>query len=157
MTTRIDRTQLDALIRSGKVRRGSAIDPPRPGVGPRRRHVTGRMNRTEAQWESNLKALQQEGAVLDYWFEPMNLRLADNTYYRPDFLVQLADGTLEVHEVKGHWEDDARVKIKVAAGLFPFRFIAVRKMKLGWEREVIGEGQTGSKRRAGRARREVGG
>jgi hypothetical protein len=29
----------------------------------------------------------------------------------------LADGQLQAHEVKGHWEDDARVKIKVAASL----------------------------------------
>ena len=43
-------------------------------------------------------------------------------------------GTMEIHETKGHWEDDARVKIKVAATLFPFRFFAItqgRKEKKG--------------------------
>ncbi len=27
--------------------------------------------------------------------------------------------------MKGHWEDDARVKIKVAAEMYPFRFVAI--------------------------------
>jgi hypothetical protein len=47
-----------------------------------------------------------------------------------------ADGLLELHEVKGGpWQDDARVKIKVAAALYPFRFIAIRARAGGWERE----------------------
>ena len=33
---------------------------------------------------------------------------------------------MELHEVKGHWQDDARVKIKVAAEQYPFRFVAVK-------------------------------
>ena len=33
---------------------------------------------------------------------------------------------MEMHEVKGFWQDDARAKIKIAAGQYPFRFIAVR-------------------------------
>ena len=40
--------------------------------------------------------------------------------------TMLGDGTLECHEVKGHWEDDARVKIKCAAEKFPFRFVAMK-------------------------------
>ena len=38
----------------------------------------------------------------------------------------LADGVIECHEVKGFWQDDARAKIKVAADMYPFRFLAVR-------------------------------
>jgi hypothetical protein len=49
---------------------------------------------------------------------------------------------LECWEVKGHWEDDARVKIKVAAELFPFVFRAFKpKAKRdggGWSMEVFG-------------------
>lgn len=37
-----------------------------------------------------------------------------------------ANGEMEAHEVKGFWTDDARVKIKVAASLFPFKFVAVK-------------------------------
>lgn len=59
-----------------------------------------------------------------------------NTFYTPDFAVMRADGALEVHEVKGFWTDDARVKIKVAADQYPMRFIAVKvlpkKQGGGW-------------------------
>ena len=59
-------------------------------------------------------------------FEGVKLRLADNIFYTPDFAVMLADGVLEMHEVKGFWQDDARAKIKIAADLYPIRFVAVR-------------------------------
>lgn len=46
---------------------------------------------------------------------------------------------MELHEVKGHWEDDARVKIKVAAEQHPwFRFLAVRARGGVWEIERFG-------------------
>jgi hypothetical protein len=38
----------------------------------------------------------------------------------------LADGSIELHEVKGFFEDDAKVKVKVAASMFPFVFRLVR-------------------------------
>lgn len=87
----------------------------------------GKMNKTEQEYEQQLKWRQRSGEVAWYKFEGIKLRLADSTFYSPDFFVMLSDGTLEVHEVKGHWRDDARVKIKVAAELYPFRFIAVTK------------------------------
>ena len=59
-------------------------------------------------------------------FEGIKLRLADNTFYTPDFAVMSADGVMECHEVKGFWQDDARAKIKVAADLYPFRFVAIK-------------------------------
>lgn len=40
-------------------------------------------------------------------------------------------------EFEPQWEDDARVKIKVAAAQFPFKFVAVKKTKNGWDREVF--------------------
>jgi hypothetical protein len=97
------------------------------------------MNKTEAAYASHLGLLQSAGEILWYKFEAIKLRLADNTFYSPDFLVMGANGSLEVHEVKGFWEDDARVKIKVAASLFPFRFIAItansKKNGGGWKTE----------------------
>ena len=87
----------------------------------------GQMNATEREYSLLLESRKQAGEVLWYKFEGFKLRLADNTFYTPDFAVMLADMTFEVHEVKGHWMDDAKVKIKVAADIYPFRFIAVRK------------------------------
>lgn len=87
----------------------------------------GTMNRTEAEYRDLLEARKLAGEVAWYRFEGLKLRLADSTFFTPDFAVMLADGQIECHEVKGFWTDDARVKIKVAADAYPFQFIAVRK------------------------------
>lgn len=88
---------------------------------------TGEMNATEREYGNMLELRHRAGDVLWYKFEGVKLRLADNTFYTPDYAVMTADYVIECHEVKGHWQDDARVKIKVAASLYPFRFIAMRK------------------------------
>jgi len=93
------------------------------------------MNKTEAAYSHELEALRNVGEILWYKFEAVKLRLADNTFYSPDFAVMYKDGMLAMHEVKGFWEDDARVKIKVAASLSPFTFVAVRRFGKGWEYE----------------------
>lgn len=86
----------------------------------------GTMNKTEAAYASDLEAKKSAGEIAWFKFEGVKLRLADNTFYSPDFFVMLADGSLEAHEVKGFWADDARAKIKIAADMYPFRFIAVK-------------------------------
>lgn len=86
----------------------------------------GQMNKTEAAYEQTLLLRQRAGEIAWYRFEGVKLRLADNTFYTPDFAVMLAGGAMEMHEVKGHWMDDARVKIRVAAEMYPFRFIAIK-------------------------------
>jgi hypothetical protein len=102
----------------------------------------GAMNKTEAAYDAHLAAEEHAGRVLWRKFEGMRLRLADNTFYTPDFAVLAEDGVLECHEVKGYWGDDDRAKIKVAAAMYPLRFIAVRvrakKDGGGWERETFG-------------------
>lgn len=99
----------------------------------------GTMNSMEAKYAEHLATLQIAGDVLFYKFEGIKLRLAENCFYTPDFLVQTADEVIELHECKGMWMGDARVKIKVAAAMYPFRFIAVRprpkKHGGGWSRE----------------------
>lgn len=101
----------------------------------------GERNKTEKAYEEMLIAQEFTGEILWHKFECMKLRLADNTFYTPDFAVMRSDGQIECHEVKGHWQDDARVKIKVAADLYPFRFIAAKpktkKNGGGWEYEVF--------------------
>lgn len=97
----------------------------------------GRMNNAEFAYSKTLELRKIAGEILWYSFEGMTLRLADRTTYTPDFVVMLADRTLEMHEVKGFWTDDAKVKIKVAAEKFPFRFVAVRMVK--GKPEQIGE------------------
>ena len=90
------------------------------------RMKSGTMNNTEKAYAALLEARRIAGEVAWYKFDGVKLRLADNTFYTPDFVVMLSDGAMEMHEVKGFWQDDARVKIKVAADLYPFRFIACK-------------------------------
>lgn len=102
------------------------------------RHKPGQMNKLESLYAAALVQRIHSGEVYWYSFEGIKLKLADKTFYTPDFFVMLITGELECHEVKGFWEDDARVKIKVAAEKFPFRFKAVKKSKDGWDIEEIG-------------------
>lgn len=101
----------------------------------------GQMNKTEAAYDQHLAILQHAGEILWRKFEGLKLRLADNTFYTPDFAVMTADGVMECHEVKGFWQDDARAKIKIAADLYPFRFLAIKakpkKDGGGWEMEAF--------------------
>lgn len=103
------------------------------------RMKVGAMNKTEAAYAAHLEQLKATGLVAWFKFEGVKLRLADNTFYTPDFAVMAASGLMEMHEVKGFWQDDARVKVKVAADLYPFRFIAVqplpKKAGGGWKTE----------------------
>lgn len=99
----------------------------------------GVMNKTERQYAAYLAEQMHLKQILWFKFEGIKLRLADNTFFTPDFFVMNADCRLECREVKGHWLDDARVKIKVAASIYPFRFIAVTKRAQkhggGWDIE----------------------
>lgn len=99
----------------------------------------GTMNKTETAYAGFLNTLIACGDVIWWRFEGYKFRLADNTFYSPDFAVMRASGHLEMHEVKGHWQDDARVKIKVAASIYPHEFIAVQALPkskgAGWKVE----------------------
>lgn len=99
----------------------------------------GEMNKTEAAYAQHLEAERLSGRVVWWKFQGMKFRLADNTFYTPDFNVMLASGQLEQHEVKGFWTDDAKVKIKVASSLYPMAFLAVYKQPAkdggGWRIE----------------------
>ena len=97
----------------------------------------GTMNKTEAAYAQRLELLRRAGEILWWEFEAVKLKLAPDTFYSPDFAVMSADHVLEMHEVKGFWRDDARVKIKVAAELFPFRFLAVKRDKQDWAIEAF--------------------
>lgn len=93
------------------------------------------MNGLEGEYAQHLDLLKHAGQVIWWRYAPMRLRLADGSYYKPDFGVLNCDCLFELHETKGFWREAARVRIKVAAGLFPFKFIAITKKNGAWERE----------------------
>lgn len=78
-------------------------------------------NKGEAALDAYLEALRSEGWLRWYGFEPVALRLAGRTSYRPDFLVERTDRRMVALEYKGgHWRDDAKVKTKVVVDKFPW-------------------------------------
>lgn len=99
----------------------------------------GSMNKTEQEYAAQLMLRERIGEILWWAFEPLKFRLADNTFYVPDFALVRADQVMEIHEVKGApWTDDARVKIKVAAEQYwMFVFRGLRKEKHGWKVETF--------------------
>ena len=97
------------------------------------RRKSGEMNKLEQKYFQHLLSLKHTNQILDFWFEPMNLRLAQKTYYRPDFMVLMPDLSIEIQEVKGFMMDDANVKLKVAAAKFPFKFQLVKWVKGQWD------------------------
>ena len=104
----------------------------------------GKKNKTEQSYERFLALEKAAGRVLDWWFEPMSLRLSEcdagqPLRYSPDFLVLAADGTVYMDDVKaplrrGQKHDDpaALIRIKAAADRYPlFVFRLVRPIAGG--------------------------
>lgn len=97
-------------------------------------------NKLEAAYAAHLEAQKRAGMLLDWCYQPLRLILADRTTYEPDFLVITMERLLLFDETKGFWRDDARVKIKVAARLFPwftFRAITRKSAKAPWQIETL--------------------
>jgi hypothetical protein len=95
---------------------------------------TGEMNKTEQCFEREvLHRMKAAHEVIDWKFEAFKIRLAKKTYYTTDFMVLMADRTIRMYEVKGRWEDDARVKFKAAAEKLPwFTWIAAKREAGTW-------------------------
>lgn len=137
------------------------MNAPLPVSPPPMREEKKKLPRTANKWEmlfrDELELRRQAGEVLWYAFEPIRLKLAQYTqdgkeraiWYKPDFaaLVTLDIGyTMEhmdtvieeelvFYEVKGHWREAARVRIKMAASQYPFRFVAVTREHCEWKYE----------------------
>lgn len=104
------------------------------------------MNKTEEKYCAHLEQRRIAGEICAWKFEGLTLKLADDTRYTPDFIVVTPDH-IELHEVKGRWktkdggqkvhfEDDSRVKFRVAIDQFWwFRFTLVYWDGQGWKLE----------------------
>lgn len=108
----------------------------------RKRKQPGEMNGVEERMFNELTKDRDEGRIAEFAYESHKLRLADKTHYCPDFWILHNDGTIEFREIKAawrdkrtkkyraHWEEDARVKAKVAAEQFPwYKFTAYADVK----------------------------
>jgi hypothetical protein len=137
-------TWTQADVRAIMARRGQSGPLPadvRHSTSGLARMPRGEMNKLEASYAQHLEVLKRAGIIVWYGYEAITLRLAKRTRYTPDFTVVTAEGRVEFHETKGgYWRDDARVKIKVAAEMYPWaRFVGITARRErdggGWAEE----------------------
>jgi len=97
------------------------------------------MNKGETRYAQSLEHDRQARMHVRWWgFQVLKLRLGGGAWYTPDFTVISRAGAIECHEYKGHWEEAARVRIKVAASLYPWiRFVVVKGSRNGHTTEVV--------------------
>jgi hypothetical protein len=115
-------------------------------------HKHGEMNRGEAMYSQYLAIRKQAGDIQDFWFEAITLKLAHDTRLTVDFFVMGNDCTLTCVDVKGkttskrkdgsrkakaYTQEDARIKLHVAAKLFPFRFVTAYLDKGTWVEDEV--------------------
>lgn len=147
MSRMTPRAKLEArLIAEGKLPARDA-NPPAPRKGKDALYALGRLktgerNKTEQRFEDEiLRPGMLAGDILWYRFEGIKLRLADNTFLTVDFAVMGANSILTMIDVKGGEaviQEDARVKMKVAADAYPFRFQFAFPGRAGWTYEDVG-------------------
>lgn len=93
------------------------------------------MNKTERAFFEKLKREFPEDTVIPHG---ITLKIANGCRYTPDFIRLSAGGPVWCYEVKGFMRDDAAVKVKVAAAIFPtFRFSLVTRKRGQWEFQSI--------------------
>ncbi len=109
----------------------------------RGRRQDGFRSQLEADYAVHLETLKAGGNIREWWYEPMRLKIASGkmqAWYKPDFAAILVgeDGETDLffYEVKGYWREAARLRIKVAAGLYkPFWFVAITRKDGQWVEE----------------------
>lgn len=99
-----------------------------PGGKPRNKARKG-MNKWEAQFSQTLEHRKTVGELVWWAFEPFRIRLAEDCWYRPDFVTVDAQGKTEIWEVKGFMREAARLRLRIAAEKLPYPFYLVRKNK----------------------------
>jgi hypothetical protein len=127
-----------------------------PYAHGRRRHKTGEINKTEAAYMAHLDLLIRLGEI--QWrseHEGVTVKLAKDLRYTADFAVLAADSILEFHDIKkrikakdkdGHHtgefkpliEDDALVKLKMVAQIWPVRVFTVIDANGNWVLHQVG-------------------
>lgn len=86
------------------------------------------MNSLERQYSEVLGVYLSSGDITRWDYEPLKFRLAANTFFTPDFITIGNDGSITAIEVKGFLRDDAAVKFKVAAAMYPWIYwVMVKK------------------------------
>ena len=89
-------------------------------------------NKTEANFGDHLDSMERAEKIIVGKRCIRVFKLAGNTTYLPDFAVVDNNGTRTYIEIKGFMRDDAAVKLKVAARLYPeYRWLLVKRGSTG--------------------------
>lgn len=101
--------------------------------------VRGVMNKTETAYARDLDMLKAAGTITSYHYEAVTFRLTTTHGKRRamritvDFMVVFADGHIEFHEVKGGYATQESInRLKMAAELYPFKFLLVTRNRSCW-------------------------
>ena len=95
----------------------------------------------ENRYADYLELLKRAGEILGWWYESVNLKIGPGAWVHLDFLVWAKDGVLELRETKGYKERAGMVRLKAAAGIYPFRFLLCQEIPKkeggGWRETII--------------------
>lgn len=99
----------------------------------------GEMNGLETEFAKFLEMQKSAGVIVAWHYECFRMRIAfgnNPAWIKTDFFVLYSDGSIRLFETKGFWREASRLRIKVAAGVYPWaKFIAVKRVKGQWEFE----------------------
>lgn len=96
-----------------------------------KRDATAAMSKPERSFSEYNEARRIAREIETWAFHPAKWRLADGTWYEPDFMVVHLDGRIEFDDTKAFWKskkqvrasvkskEASTVKIKVAAETYP--------------------------------------
>lgn len=143
MTFRLTEGELIAIQRrqAGWKPAPAVVAPPKPNLVPgghtkatkrAKKKATPKprgMNKWEAQFAQTLDYRKAAGELRWWAFEPFRIRLAEDCWYRPDFVTVDSEGATTIYEVKGFMREAARVRLRVAAEKLPYPFYLVKKSK----------------------------
>lgn len=106
----------------------AAVEP----AGPKFR------SKLEAEYAQMLEAQARSGLIKSWMYEGITVRLADGVRFTVDFNVIGLDGSLSMVETKGFMREAARVRLLVAARMFPlWSWFLVRKKRGAFTVEAI--------------------
>lgn len=141
-----NKADVDTLLKRIEEKRGGSTPSSvagsvkvRANMNPRER----KMNKTERRYEEYLAMEKRAGRVHHFGFEAIKIRISNDCFWSPDFMVVYPDGTLEFHDTKAFWkskgrvhiEDDAQAKMKSICESLPwFNVVAVWEQDGKWVR-----------------------
>lgn len=93
-------------------------------------------SRLESDYADLLTLRKLAREILRWEYEPIKFRLGEGAYYKPDFLIVMADRSIEIHETKGFKREAAMVRIRAAASIHDYvSFTLVTRKSGQWDYE----------------------